>query len=73
MGERENKEIKEDEARYHILTQNLDPKVLRKVIIGIIFVFKALDIIFIIFKSLLLFICIWENPKGYSAYGMTHI
>ena len=68
-----NSFLKEDEARYHILTQSLDPKVLRKVIIVTIFVFKALDIIFIIFKSLLLFICIWENPKGYSAYGMTHI
>ena len=58
MKERETREIKEDEARYHILTQNLHPNVLRKVIIVTIFVFKALDIIFITFKSLLLFICI---------------
>ena len=72
MKERENKKIK-DEARYHIHTQNLVHDVLRKVIIVTIFGFKALDIILLIFKSLLLFICIWENPKGHSAYGMTHI
>lgn len=73
MKERENKKTKEDEARYHIHTQNFVHDVFRKVIIVTIFGFKALDIILIIFKSLLFFICIWENPKGHSAYGMTHI